>query len=70
MKPKEIRELTDAEAQAKLRDLQQEMFNLRLQQQTARLERSSRIREVRKDVARIETVLRERQLKAQAQPGN
>ena len=62
MKAKEIRELTDAEAQAKLRDLRQELFNLRLQQQTARLERPSRIREVRRDVARIETVLRERQL--------
>lgn len=57
MKAKEIRELTDAEAQAKLRDLRQEMFNLRLQQQTARLERPSRIREVRKDIARIETIL-------------
>ena len=64
MKAKEIRELTDAEAQAKLRDLRQEMFNLRLQQQTARLERASRIREVRHDVARIETILRERQLRA------
>ena len=64
MKPKEIREMTDAEAQAKLRDLQQEMFNLRLQQQTARLERPSRIREVRHDIARIETVLRERQVQA------
>jgi len=64
MKPKEIRELTEAEAQAKLRDLRQELFNLRLQQQTARLERASRIREVRRDVARIETVLRERQLQA------
>ena len=62
MKPKEIRELTDAEAQAKLRDLRQELFNLRLQQQTARLERPSRIREVRRDMARIETVLRQRQL--------
>jgi large subunit ribosomal protein L29 len=62
MKAKEIRELTDAEAQSKLRDLRQEMFNLRLQQQTARLERPSRIREVRRDMARIETVLRERQL--------
>jgi len=61
MKAKEIRELTDAEAQAKLRDLRQEMFNLRLQQQTARLERPSRIREVRRDMARLETVLRERQ---------
>ncbi|HUK83020.1 MAG TPA: 50S ribosomal protein L29 [Verrucomicrobiae bacterium] len=63
MKPKEIREMTDAEAQAKLRDLRQELFNLRLQQQTARLERPSRMREVRHDVARIESILRERQLK-------
>jgi large subunit ribosomal protein L29 len=64
MKPKEIRNLTEAEAQAKLRDLRQELFNLRLQQQTARLERSSRMREVRHDIARIETSLRERQLQA------
>jgi large subunit ribosomal protein L29 len=62
MKAKEIRELTQAEAQSKLRDLRQELFNLRLQQQTARLERPSRIREVRRDMARIETVLREREL--------
>jgi len=66
MKAKEIRELTDAEVQAKLRDLRQELFNLRLQQQTARLERPSRIREVRRDMARIETILRERQLPAAA----
>jgi large subunit ribosomal protein L29 len=62
MKPKEIREMTDAEAEAKLRDLRQELFNLRLQQQTARLERPSRMREVRHDIARVETILRERQL--------
>jgi len=60
MKSKEIRELTEPEAQAKLRDLRQELFNLRLQQQTARLERPSRIREVRRTVARIETILRQR----------
>ena len=64
MKAKEIRELTDAEAQAKLRDLRQEIFNLRLQQQTARLERPSRIHEVRKDIARVETVLSERRVQA------
>ena len=64
MKAKDIRELTVAEAEAKLRDLRQEMFNLRLQQQTARLERPSRLREVRKDVARIETILSERRLQA------
>ena len=63
MKPKEIHEMTDAEAQAKMRDLRQELFNLRLQQQTARLERPSRLRDVRRDVARIETILRSRQLK-------
>ncbi len=68
MKAKEIRELTDAEAQAKLRDLRQEMFNLRLQQQTARLERPSRIREVRRDMARLETVLRERQIQPATTP--
>ncbi len=66
MKPKEINEMTDAEAQAKLRDLRQELFNLRLQQQTARLERPSRLHEVRKDIARIETILRARQLKQPA----
>ncbi len=66
MKAKEIRELTDAEAQAKLRDLRQELFNLRLQQQTARLERSSRIRDVRHDIARIETVLNQRRQKVAA----
>lgn len=60
MKAREIRELTDAEAQAKLRDLRQELFHLRLQQETARLERSSRIREVRREIARIETILNER----------
>ena len=64
MKPKEIREMTDAEAQAKLRELRVELFNLRLQQQTVRLERPSRMREVRHDVARIETILRGRQIKA------
>ena len=66
MKPKEIRELADVEAQAKLRDLRQELFNLRLQQQTARLVRPSRLHDVRRDAARIETILRERQLKAAA----
>jgi len=64
----EVRVSADAELQAKLRDLRQELFNLRLQQQTARLERPSRLREVRKDIARMETLLRERQLKAEAKP--
>ena len=69
MKTKEWNEIkvgADAELQAKIRDLRQEQFNLRLQQQSARLERPSRLRDVRRDIARLETVLRERQLKAAA----
>jgi len=62
----EIRVGADAEVAAKLRDLRQELFNLRLQQQAARLERPSRLREVRRDIARLETLLRERQIKAAA----
>jgi len=58
--------MTDAEAQAKLRDLRQELFNLRLQAQATRLERPSRMHDLRKDVARIETILRDRQIKATA----
>jgi large subunit ribosomal protein L29 len=69
MKPREIREMTEAEAQAKLRDLRQELFNLRLQQQMARLERPSRLREVRRDAARVETILRERQAVAGTKAG-
>jgi large subunit ribosomal protein L29 len=61
---KEMRVGGDAELAAKGRELRQELFNLRLQQQMARLERPSRLREVRRDIARIETVLRERQIKA------
>jgi large subunit ribosomal protein L29 len=61
----EIRVSADAELAAKLRDLRQEHFNLRLQQSSSqRLERPSRLREVRKNIARLETLLRERQLKA------
>ena len=62
MKAKEIRDLTDSEAQAKLRDLGEELFNLRVQQHSARLERPSRIRDLKRDIARIKTVLKERQL--------
>jgi large subunit ribosomal protein L29 len=66
MKAKEIRELTAAEGEAKLRDLRQELFNLRLQQQMARLERPSRVRDVRRDIARVETILTEKKRQAAA----
>lgn len=57
MKMSEIKDLTATELSAKSRDLRQEMFNLRLQQASAQLEKPSRIRALRKDIARIETQL-------------
>lgn len=50
-------DMTAQELSAKGRDLRHEMFNLRLQQASAQLEKPARIRELRKDIARIETQL-------------
>ena len=55
MKMSEIREKSLTELQATGRDLRQEMFNLRLQQASAQLEKPARLRILRKDIARIET---------------
>jgi large subunit ribosomal protein L29 len=57
MKKAEIKDLTAVELQAKGRDLRQELFNLRLQQASSQLEKPSRMRTLRKDIARIETQL-------------
>ena len=62
MKIVEVRNLTDSELVAKKKDARQEYFNLRLQQQTGALEKPSRLNELRKDVAKLETVLSERRL--------
>jgi large subunit ribosomal protein L29 len=62
MKITEVRNLTDPELAAKKKEARQEYFNLRLQQQTGALEKPSRLNEVRKDVAKMETVLSERRL--------
>jgi len=56
-KTSEIKDSTAAELHAKGRDLRQELFNLRLQQASSQLEKPSRMRTIRKDVARIETQL-------------
>ena len=56
----EIRELSNEELQTRLGDLKQESLNLRLQQVTGQLENSARIRQVRREVAQIMTVLNER----------
>ncbi len=62
MKPKEIRQLSDAELQAKVGELKEELFNLRFQMVTGQLENPMRIRQVRKDMARVKTIIREREL--------
>jgi large subunit ribosomal protein L29 len=55
MKMSELKDDSVAELAAKSRDRKQEMFNLRLQQASGQLEKPSRLRKLRKDVARIET---------------
>jgi len=62
MKVKEIRELTTEEIVAKIKEAKEELFNLRFQQATGNLEKPSRIRDLRHTVARLKTVLREREL--------
>jgi large subunit ribosomal protein L29 len=57
MKMSELKDMTITELTAKSRDLRQEMFNLRLQQASSQLEKPSRLRLLRKDIARIETRL-------------
>ena len=62
MKVKEIRELSTEEINAKIVETKQELFNLRFQQATGNLEKPSRVRELRHTVARMKTVLREREI--------
>jgi large subunit ribosomal protein L29 len=63
MKIKEIIEMTTDELLTKKRDLRQESLHLRLQQQSGQLEQPSRLRLLRRDVARIETILSQRSKK-------
>lgn len=62
MKASEIRQLTVAELGNKLDDAYQELFNLRFQKATGKLTNTARVGEVRRDIARIRTILREREL--------
>ena len=62
VKNHEIRNLSNEEILAKIEEYKEELFNLRLSQATGNLEKPSRIRELRKLVARMKTILREREL--------
>lgn len=64
MKPTEIRELTAEELNDKLKDLKAELFNLRFQLAINQLDNPMRISAVKKDIARVKTIIRENELKA------
>ena len=62
MKTNEIRKLSTEEINQKIAESKEELFNLRMKQATGSLENPSRIRELRKTVARLKTILREREI--------
>lgn len=64
MKAKEIKEMTQQELTEQLISIKEELFNLRFQQVTGQLENPMRIKEIKKDYARVKTILRQRELEA------
>jgi large subunit ribosomal protein L29 len=60
--PSELRELHNDELETRLREAKEELFNLRFQMATGQLDNNRRLRTVRHDIARIYTILREREL--------
>ncbi len=65
MKPNEIRELSDAELAKQLEDGRAELFNLRFQMATSQLDNTARVRTVKRDIARVQTEIRARQIAAE-----
>ena len=66
----ELDELSATDLEAKLREAKEELFNLRFQAATGQLESHGRLRTVKKDIARIYTVVRERELGIRTAPGS
>lgn len=69
LKIKELRELSNKELETKIREAKKELFNLRMKQSTGTLEKPSKIKELRKDVARMKTIIRERELNEEVRDG-
>ena len=69
-KAHELDEMNDVDLESKLREAKEELFNLRFQAATGQLESHGRLRTVKKDIARIYTVVRERELGIRVAPGN
>jgi large subunit ribosomal protein L29 len=61
---RELAEVTDIELENRLNEAKEELFNLRFQNATGQLDNTARLGQVRKDIARIETLLREREIAA------
>ncbi len=66
----ELDELTNADLETRLRESKEELFNLRFQSATGQLESHGRLRTVKRDIARIYTVVRERELGIRQAPGD
>ena len=62
MKANEVRKMSVAELETKLQDLKKDLFNLRLQHATNQLDNPIKIAQVKKDIARVKTIIREQQL--------
>ncbi len=62
MKANEVRKMSSAELETKLMDLKKDLFNLRLQHATNQLDNPIKIAQVKKDIARVKTIIREQQL--------
>ena len=69
LKAHELDDMTDTDLEEKLREAKEELFNLRFQAATGQLDSHGRLRVVKKDIARIYTVVRERELGIRTTPG-
>jgi large subunit ribosomal protein L29 len=69
MQPKEIRNLSQGEVARQLDESYQELFNLRFRYSTGQLKNTARLGQVRQEIARLRTIMRERELAAAAQEG-
>ena len=67
MELNKIREMSDKELNAELIKLKKDLFNLRFQHVTGQLENPVKLREIKKDIARVKTIIREKELIAQAE---
>lgn len=65
MELNKIREMSDKELNAELMKLKKDLFNLRFQHVTGQLENPIKLREIKKDIARVKTIIREKELAAQ-----